>query len=331
MLVVSRREDPALNRQCIHSNTLGFAAVCAMACVLAGGIAAAHADVRMEFRETTWSVRAQPPEQSSVLRSWISGGKRRVETEALPPPSAQNPPPQMYYAQIDRIDLDTSYVVLPRDSLYGAVPFERSRDANRETLGTLVAARSAGTGPADTLAPVRVTPLERPRTFFGVECRAYELELKFEYRDSIPGSPGLRTQGVLTDTVWIAPPDSPFGEAARFEQEFAHATLADSFLAGANAVELSQTRGQGLISVLRREARKLPGYLVASRYRNVILGLPKGMSGVERTPDGAVVVQRAVREPTGLATAEIDDAVFEIPPGYRRDVAGEDEGGGGRR
>ncbi len=277
-----------------------------MACMLVAG---ASADVRVDFRETTWSVRAQPPEQTGLIRSWVSDGKRRIESEG--------------FLQIDRIDLDSSFVVLPRDSLFGAVPFERSRQMNRTALESLARARSAGAGPADTLAPVKVTPLDRPRTFFGVACKAYELELSFEYRDSIPGSPGLRTRGLLTDTVWIAPLESPLGEMARFERTFAHATLSDSFLAGANAVELSQARNQGLIAVLRREARKLPGFTVASHYRNVILGLPKGMSGVERTPEGAVVVQRSVREAIRFDTAPIDAMTFEIPQGYKRDVAGE--------
>jgi hypothetical protein len=293
----------------------------------------AFADVRIDFRETNWSVRSQPPQTSGVLRTWVSGGKRRVESEALPDsvvPSGTSGkggkpvPPPMFYAQIDRIDLDSSYVVLPRDSLFGSIPFERSRAMNRGMLEHLVAARVAGTGPADTLAPVRVTELpSHARKILGVPCRAFELELKFVYRDSIPGSPGVHTEGVLTDTLWVASADSPLGEIQAFEREFAQATFADSFLAGANAVELSQSRGQGLISVLRRAGRALPGYPIASHYRNVIRGLPKGMSGVDRAPDGSVVVQRSYREPTRLETDAVDPSVFEVPRGFRRDVAGE--------
>ena len=306
----------------IPTVALGFALSCAMACCTS-------ADVRIDFLETNWSVRSKPPLQSGVLRTWVSGGKRRVESEALPdsaPPAGGDAgaPPPVYYAQIDRIDLDSSYVVLPRDSLFGSVPFERSRAVNRRTLEDLVTARAHGAGPADTLAPVRVTELPaHARKIFGVPCRAFELVLEFAYRDSVPGSPGVHTEGVLTDTLWIAPADSPLGELSAFEKDFAHATYADSFLAGANAVELSQARGQGLISVLRRAGRRLPGYAVASHYRNVIRGLPKGMTGVERSADGSVVVQRSVREPTRLVTDAIDPAVFEVPPGYRRDVAGE--------
>jgi hypothetical protein len=291
----------------------------------------AGADVRVDFRETTWSVRATPRQQTSVLRTWVDHKMRRIENEVLPDPDAPAGLPPIVYVQIDRIDLDTSYVLLPKDSLYGAVPFERSRENNKKTLADLAAARAAGTSPADTLPDVRVEELRSPRRIFGVMCRSFVLELKFEYRDSIPGQPGLHTQGVLTDTVWIAPPGSPFGEMMEFEREFSKATHADSLLKTMNAVELSQSRGQGLISVLRRAARKLPGFVVASHFRNVILGLPKGMSGVERLDDGSVVVQRSVRVPALMQSSMIEDQVFEVPPGYRRDVAGEGRSGAGAR
>ena len=55
----------------------------------------------------------------------------------------------------------------------------------------------------------------------------------------------------------------------------------------------------------------------------MIRGLPKGMSGVERAEDGSVVVQRSLREPTRIETAAIDPDTFEVPEGFRRDVAGE--------
>ena len=319
MRFVTNGKAVCLNRRVIPSLFVGFTLSCAIACALAKPVAA---DAHLEFIETSWSVRSQPPQQSTSLRTWVSGGKRRIETETLP--DSESTRPHTFFVQIDRRDLDSSYVVLPGDSLYGSVPFERSRAANRTSLEEARAARAAGTAPPDTLPKVRITPLPKSaRKIFGITCPAYEIELRFTYKDSIPGGGGLRTEGVLTDTLWLAPPDSPLGDLQRFEREFAHVTLSDSLLAGLNAVELSQSRGQGVISVLRREERKLPGFPIAAHYRNVIYGLPKGLSGVERTRDGAVIVQRSVREPTLVELSPIDPSVFEVPAGYRRDVAGE--------
>jgi len=107
-------------------------------------------------------------------------------------------------------------------------------------------------------------------------------------------------------------------EVARFEEAFARATAADSFVIAPNAVQLAQSRGQGLVSVLTRALRRLPGFALASSYENVLYGVPKGMAGMERRPDGGVVVQRTRREPLELSRAALPATRFDVPAGYRR-------------
>jgi hypothetical protein len=126
--------------------------------------------------------------------------------------------------------------------------------------------------------------------------------------------------GVLTDTLWLAPPASAPGELKRFEQDFARATASDSFLAAASAVQLSQARGQGLVSVLQRAVRALPGYPLESSFVNALHGLPRGLSlgeGVERRPDGAVIVQRTARQAIAISDAPIPADRFEVPRGAK--------------
>jgi hypothetical protein len=74
----------------------------------------------------------------------------------------------------------------------------------------------------------------------------------------------------------------------------------------------------GLVAVLQRALRDLPGAVLASHFVNHLRGLPRGLSGVERLADGTAVVQRTVRETVALEVAPLPDSLFVPPPAYRR-------------
>jgi hypothetical protein len=299
-----------------RTTVVAVVAVAVLAC--AGPVAGseARADTRIEVRESSWSAGQAPVTVEALVRTWVRGPARRIENQLLGVLS-DSAIQATRFVQIDRLDRDSSYFVRPAEGAYIPVPYAGSRAQNRDRASRFRAARAAGTAPRDTLAPVRVTDLGRSRVVAGLDCRGYVLELTFAYRDTAL-TPGTELVGVLSDTVWIAPAGSPADEAARFERELARTTAADSLLASANAVQLAQARGLGLVTVLQRALRELPGSVLASHFVNLLRGLPRGLSGVERLADGTAVVQRTVRETVLLEAAPLPDSLFVPPPGFRR-------------
>jgi hypothetical protein len=287
-----------------------------MLVAILGTCAPVGADVTVRVRESSFSIGRTPPRSESVVETSIKAGMRRVETLTQGAPGDTTGRP-VHSVQLDRIDRDSSYYFRPGDSLYLPVALSVVRESNRRSAGAFVRARSDGSAPRDTLAAVRTIELGQTRTILGTNCKGVVLEMVFSYRDSAMTN-GEELTGVLTDTVWLAPPSSAPGQVRRFEQDFARATAADSFLAAANAVQLAQARGQGLVSVLQRAVRGLPGYPIESTFVNVLHGLPRGLElgeGVERRPDGAVIVQRTIRRALSISDAPLGAERFEVPRG----------------
>ena len=273
---------------------------------------AAAADVSVRVHESSWSIGHNPPRTESVVETAVKKAMRRVETLTVRDTTGR----MTGAIQVDRIDRDSSFYFRPGDSLYLAVGLAQARASNRKGTQAFVDAKARGTAPRDTLSPVRTIDLGRTRTILGTVCKGQVLELVFSYRDTT----GTELTGVLSDTVWLAPASSAPGELKRFERDFARATESDSFLAAANAVQLSQVRGQGLVSVLQRALRGLPGYPLESTFVNLLHGLPRGLNlgeGVERRPDGSVVVQKTVREAIAISEAPLAAELFEVPKGAK--------------
>jgi hypothetical protein len=273
---------------------------------LLANVGAASADVAVRVRESSWSLGKNPPTSESLVETAIKGAMRRVETHTGP----------LGAIQVDRVDRDTSYYFRPGDTLYLPLALANVRATNRKGAQAFASAQANGTAPRDTLPPVRSVDLGRSRTILGTVCKGQVLELVFSYRDST----GAELTGVLSDTVWLAPPSSAPGELKRFERDFARATASDSFLSAANAVQLAQARGQGLVSVLQRALRALPGYPLESTFVNLLHGLPRGLNlgeGVERRADGSVVIQRTVREAIALSDGPSPPDRFEVPKGAK--------------
>lgn len=295
------------------------------------GVASARADVRIDVRESAWSAGQTPVAIETIVRTWVQGPRRRLESQLVGAVS-DSVLRATSFAQIDRVDRDSSYFVRPAERAYIPVAYAPGRTQNASRAEAMRAARAAGTAPKDTLAPVRVVDLDRVRRVAGIDCRGVLLELTFTYRDSAM-DPGTDLVGILADTVWLAPPDSPAGELGRFERELAHATGGDSLLDAGNAVQISGQRGLGLVALIQRELRRLPGTVLASHYTNLLKGLPRGLTGVERLPDGTAVVQRTVREAVAIDAAPAAPALFEPPLEFRRvergGRAGSAPGGGG--
>jgi hypothetical protein len=267
---------------------------------------AASGDVSLRVRESSWSLGKNPPQSESIVETAVRNAMRRVETHTG----------KSGAIQVDRIDRDTSFYFRPGDSLYLPLALAQVRATNRKGTRAFADAQANGTAPRDTLAPVRMIDLGRSRTILGTVCKGQVLELVFSYRDST----GTELTGVLSDTVWLAPASSAPGDLKRFERDFARATASDSFLSAANAVQLAQARGQGLVSVLQRALRALPGYPLESTFVNLLHGLPRGLNlgdGVERRADGSVVIQRTVREALSLSDAPLAPDRFEVPKGAK--------------
>ena len=284
--------------------------------MIAAAWAPAAADVTVRVHESSFSVGRVPPRSESVVETSIKAAMRRVETLTSGAPGDSSGRP-VHSVQLDRIDRDSSFYFRPGDSLYLPVALAGVRASNRRGAEAFARARAEGTAPRDTLAAVRTIDLGTSRAILGTNCKGLVLEMLFSYRDSAMTNGEVLT-GVLTDTVWLAPPSSAPGELRRFEQDFARATASDSFLAAANAVQLAQARGQGLVSVLQRALRGLPGYPLESTFVNLLHGLPRGLElgeGVERRPDGAVIVQRTVRRAIAISDAPLAPERFELPRG----------------
>ncbi len=225
----------------------------------------------------------------------------------------------MLTIQIDNVDSDTTYFVRPAEGAFLALPMAGVRETNRAQVATFRQAQLDGSAPRDTIAPIRITNLKRTRRLLGVDCAGVVVDLQFQYRDTTVAHAEEMT-GVLSDTVWLAPPGSALDEIMRFEESFAHATLSDSFLAAPTDIQLSQWRRQGLLGVVQRAVRQLPGYPLATHFVNLLVGMPAGLQGVERRPDGSVVVQRARREPVSLSRDPLPPGTFDLPPGLMRVV-----------
>ena len=275
-------------------------------------VATAGADVSVRVRESSFSIGKNPPRSESVVETAVKQAMRRVETLTVRDTTGR----VAGAIQVDRIDRDSSFYFRPGDSLYLAVGLAQARASNRKGRQAFEDAKAKGTAPRDTLSPVRLIDLGKSRTILGTVCKGQVLELVFSYRDTT----GAELTGVLSDTVWLAPATSAPGELKRFEHDFARATDSDSFLAAANAVQLSQVRGQGLVSVLQRALRGLPGYPLESTFVNLLHGLPRGLNlgeGVERLPDGSVVVQKTVRQAIAISDAPLAADLFEVPKGAK--------------
>jgi hypothetical protein len=310
------------NQLRIRGRTLGRAVALALAAAFVALFAGAplgsiaRADVRLVVREESWSLGRKPPALATLVRTEVSGRMRRLENEVVA--GARDSLRKVArHVQIDRVDKDTSYYCRPDEKAYLTVGYSGARDANLRRAAAFRRAQVLGQAPRDTIPPVRVRDLGRSRVLLGVPCRGYVVTLRFAYRDSM-SAPGEPLGGVLADTVWMAPAGSAPDEVARFEEAFARATAADSFMVAPNAVQLAQSRGQGLVSVLTRALRRLPGFALASSYENVLYGVPKGMAGMDRRPDGGVVVQRTRRDPLELSHTALPVTRFEVPAGYRR-------------
>ncbi len=274
------------------------------------------ADVRIDVRESAWSAGQTPVALETIVRTWVQGPRRRLESQLVGAVS-DSVLRATSFAQIDRLDRDSSYFVRPAERAYIPVAYAPGRAQNAARAEAMRAARAAGTAPRDTLAPVRVVELGRLRRFAGIECRGVLLELTFTYRDSAM-DPGTDLVGILADTVWIAPPDSPVGEMGRFERDLARVTGGDSLLDAGNAVQISGQRGLGLVALIQRELRRQPGTVLASHFSNLLRGLPRGLTGVERLPDGTAIVQRTIREAVAIDTTAVPEGLFDPPPGFRR-------------
>lgn len=281
--------------------------------------AAASADVQVRVREASWSIGRAPSQVETVVETSIRQGMRRVESETI---AVRLPGDSLVKGgrsvQIDRVDRDSSYYFRPGEGLYLPVALSVARSTNLRGAEAFRAAQANGTAPRDTLAGVKTIELGRTRTILGEPCRGIVLELVFSYRDSATATAEQLT-GVLTDTLWMTGASSPLAELRRFEQDFARVTASDSFLVAASAVQLTQVRGQGLVSVLQRAVRSLPGYPLESTFVNLLHGLPKGLSlgDAERRPDGAVIVQRTTRRAIALTVATLEAAAFEVPAGLK--------------
>jgi hypothetical protein len=297
---------------------LRFNPIISVGISLAAVFAAAplRADVRLEVRESSWSAGPTPSTVETLVRTWVKGGARRIENQVAGAVT-DSAIRKSQFVQIDRIDRDSSYFVRPVERAYIPIAYAASRAQNRARALDFLAARRAGTAPRDTLPPVVVRDLPGARTFGGVSCAGKVFELTFAYRDSALAA-GTDLVGVLSDTVWLAPPGSPLDEVTRFERALAGATGSDSLLAAGNAVQLSRQRGLGLVAVLQRALRELPGAIVASHFVNLVRGLPKGLSGVERLADGTAVVQRTVRTTVLVAAGALPDSLFTPSPGFRQ-------------
>ena len=285
-----------------------------------------RADVRLEVHEASWSAGPTAVTLETLVRTWIKGGARRIEnqvTGAVTDSAIR----ASRFVQIDRIDRDSSYFVRPVERAYIPIAYAASRAQNRTRRRDFLAAQEAGTAPRDTLPPIVVRDLDAARTFGGVSCQGKVLELAFAYRDTTLAA-GTDLVGVLSDTVWLAPEGSPLDEVTRFDRALAAATGSDSLLAAGNAVQLARQRGLGLVAVLQRALRQLPGAIVASHFVNLVRGLPRGLAGVERLPDGSAVVQRTVRTTLLAAAGPLPDSLFTPPPGFRRAERGARAGRG---
>jgi hypothetical protein len=275
--------------------------------------------VRVQVRETSWSVGRQGGPLETLVETSVRAGMRRVETAnqvvRMPGDSLVR---GTRAVQIDRMDRDSSYYYRPGEGMYLPVALASARATNRRSVEAFLGAQARGEAPADTLAPVRTIELGKTRSILGETCRGVVLELVFSYRDSAYAT-GDQLTGVLSDTLWLAPPRSPLAELKKFEADFARATVADSFMAVPNAVQLTQARGQGLVTVLQRAIRALPGYALESSFVNLLHGLPKGLQfgEVERRPDGSVVVQKTTRRAVALSNAPLADTAFEVPKGLK--------------
>jgi hypothetical protein len=278
--------------------------------ILGSRFTPARADVLVRMRESSWSIGRQPTNVETMVETSVKGAMRRIESTAAD--SAGRP---LVSVQIDRIDRDSSYFFRPGEPHYLPIPIATARATNRRGASAFREAQAAGKAPRDTLPPVRTIELGTTRTILGEHCRGVVLELVFSYRDSAVAANEQLT-GALVDTLWLAPPGSAAADLRRFELDFARATSADSFLSAANAVQLSQARGQGLVSVLTRAMRSLTGFALESSFVNLLHGLPKGLNlgDVERRPDGAVVVQRTWRRAIALSNAPLPDERFTVPP-----------------
>ncbi|MEO6463383.1 MAG: hypothetical protein ABIP29_09930 [Candidatus Eisenbacteria bacterium] len=264
----------------------------------------------------SWSAGPTPATVESLVRTWIRGKARRIENQ-LTGQASDSAVAATRFVQIDRLDRDSSYFVRPLERAYIPIAYAGSRAQNEARAGAFREARKSGTAPRDTLPPVVVKDLPGTRTFGGVTCRGKVLELTFSYRDTALTA-GTDLVGVLSDTLWFAPAGSPLEEVARFDRELSRATASDSLLAAGNAVQLARHRGLGLVAVLQRSRRALAGGVVASHFVNLLRGLPRGLSGVERLPDGSAVVQRTVRTPLLVVTDPLPDSLFTPPAGFRR-------------
>ena len=276
----------------------------------------ARADVRIDVRESSWSAGQTPVALETIVRTWVQGPRRRLESQLVGAVS-DSVLRATSFAQIDRLDRDSSYFVRPAERAYIPVAYAPGRAQNAARAEAMRAARAAGTAPRDTLGPVRVVELGRLRRIAGFECRGVLLELTFAYRDSAM-DPGTDLVGILADTVWIAPPESPVGELGRFERDLARVTGGDSLLEAGNAVQISAQRGLGLVALIQRELRRQPGTVLASHFSNLLRGLPRGLTGVERLPDGTAIVQRTIREAVAVDTTPAPEDLFEPPAGFRR-------------
>jgi hypothetical protein len=310
---------PRLNP--IISLGIALAALCLFAAA-----PASRADVRLEVRETSWSAGPKPVTVETLVRTWVRDGARRIENQVAGAVT-DSAIRASRFVQIDRIDRDSSYFVRPLERAYIPIAYAASRAQNQARTRDFLEAQRMGTAPRDTLPPIVVKDLPEARTFGGVSCPGKVLELVFAYRDTALAA-GTDLVGVLRDTVWLAPPGSPLEEVTRFERALAGATASDSLLAAGNAVQLSRQRGLGLVAVLQRALRELPGAIVASHFVNLVRGLPRGLAGVERLPDGSAVVQRTVRTTRLVAAGALPDSLFTPPPGFRRAERGARAGRG---
>jgi hypothetical protein len=98
-------------------------------------------------------------------------------------------------------------------------------------------------------------------------------------------------------------------------------------------VQIAGQRGLGLVALIQRELRRQPGTVLASHFSNLLKGLPRGLTGVERLADGTAVVQRTIRETVAIDTTAAPEGLFDPPPGFRRVErgarSGTPPGGGG--
>jgi hypothetical protein len=129
----------------------------------------------------------------------------------------------------------------------------------------------------------------------------------------------------------MAPAEAPVAAIGEFERALSRHTAADSMLAAGNAVQLSQERGLGLVAVLQRALRGLPGQVLGSHFVNLLRGLPRGLSGMERLPDGTAVIQRTIREAVAFSAEPLPDALFEPPAEFRRAERGSRAGSGSEK